>query len=69
MIKNVRKFLIAKSGLGVRIGVPTGLIGCCLSIRLTAQSLDAHSWRGLQPGCHGFQKKCASLSKEVFPGC
>lgn len=55
MMKNVRKFLIMKSGLGGRISVFSDLIEYCLSIRLPAQSLDAHSWMGLQPGRHGFQ--------------
>ncbi len=33
-----------KSGLGDRIGVPADLIEYCLSIRLPAQSLDAHPY-------------------------
>lgn len=66
MIENVRKFFIMKSGLGSRIGVPAGLIECCLSLWLPAQSLGAHSWMGVSLAVMDFNESVRACPKKFF---
>lgn len=66
MIENVRKFFIMKSGLGSRIGVPAGLIECCLSLWLPAQSLGAHSWMAFSLAVMDFNESVRACPKKFF---